>query len=137
MGPREGSTPVFQGVQEETPLARFISFFDSWEADFHFPKVHAELVWGFQPGRPLAGAVDKTLRFGTKCSEAQNTANSYRPEGIVATHFQKCGRMLEPMVGRGLSEGSMSHRASVCTHVCISAALHKLTSVCSVWSILC
>lgn len=82
-----------------------------------------------------AGAVDKTLRFGTQCSRAQNAANSCRPEGAVPRGhtFWKRGRSV---AGGGLSERSTGHRACVCMHVCMmplctSAHLCVACAVCA------
>lgn len=58
-------------------------FLESWEDDFHFPKVHAELAQSAQPGEPPTRAVDKPLRLGTERSEARGTAYSFGPGGIV------------------------------------------------------
>lgn len=86
MGPKGGSTPLSEGPKERAQPARFISFYDSWEASFHFPKVHAQLAWKL-PAWPAPGrAADKTLRFGTKRLEAQNTATFYRPVGLPHGH---------------------------------------------------
>lgn len=47
--PQEGGSPTHEGVKEGVQPVTLISFFDSWEADFHFPKEHAELAWEPHP----------------------------------------------------------------------------------------
>ena len=79
---------------------------------------------------PLAEAVDKPPRFGTKPSEAQNSANSCRHDGIAALwpHFRKRGRTADSGWGRAREAGvpglgCVHARVLLCTSVCGTCGL--------------
>ena len=97
--PKAGRTPGCEGVRKGAQPARFISFFDSGRPTFISPKYTHSWHRGSRTNRPLAGAVDRTVGFGTS-SQSSDRSDAFC---LVATHVRKHGRTAGSVLGRGQS----------------------------------